>query len=57
MHKIALIGIAAAVAAGVSGSLVTASYKSNEVRAASVDPTEITLKAGVLPVVQVDDPF
>ena len=56
MRKIAMIGIVVAVAA-VSASFVTASHRSNDAQLLSIDPTELTLKAGMLPVVQVDEPF
>ena len=57
MRKFAIFGMVAAVAAVVSVSLVTASYKTSEGRMSSIDPTEITLRAGVLPIMQVNEPF
>jgi hypothetical protein len=57
MRKLAIFGIVTAIAAIVSASLVTASYKSSERRMSSVDPTEITLNARNLPLSHITDPF
>jgi hypothetical protein len=57
MRKFAIIGMLAAVVAVVSVSLVTASYKTSDATVSAVDPTHITLNAGVLPVMQVNEPF
>jgi hypothetical protein len=57
MRQFAIIGIAAAVIAIVSGTLVTASYKTHEAPSSSIDPTEITMKAQPLSVIQVNEPF
>jgi len=56
MRKIAMIGIVVAVAA-ISASWVTAGHRSHDAQISSIDPTALTQKAGMLPVVQVDEPF
>ena len=57
MRKSAIIGIALAITAFISGTIIAAGHKTYRVTATSIDPAAITLKAGALPVVQVDEPF
>jgi hypothetical protein len=57
MRKSAIIGIALAITAFISGTIIAAGHRTSSVTATRIDPAAITLKAGVLPVVQVDEPF
>jgi hypothetical protein len=57
MRKFAVIGMLTAIVGVVSVSLVTASHETSDGLISAVDPHHITLNAGVLPVMQVDEPF
>jgi hypothetical protein len=55
--KLVAVMILAAVVAIVSGFLGAGGYRTAHVTTLTIDPTAITLRAGRLPVVQVDEPF
>jgi hypothetical protein len=57
MRKFAIICIAIAITAFVSGSIIAAGHKVATVEATSINPTALTFTAGTLPVVQVNEPF
>ena len=57
MRKFAIIGIALAITAFIFSAISVAGHRTSGVSVATINPTAITIKAGVLPVVQVDEPF
>jgi hypothetical protein len=62
MRKFAIVCLAIAVTALISGTIVTAGHNGKQVTPSqvatlSIDPTAITQAAGDLPTVQVNEPF
>ena len=57
MRKFAIVCLAIAVTALISGSIIAAGHKDIHVTTASIDPDAITRAAGDLPTVQVNEPF
>jgi hypothetical protein len=55
--RLVAIATLAAVVAVVSGFLGPGGHRTAHVTTLTIDPTLITLRAGRLPVVQVDEPF
>lgn len=57
MRKFAIVCLAIATTALISGSIIAAGHKDTHVATVSIDPTAITRAAGDLPTVQVNEPF
>jgi len=60
MRKIMFTRILIVMAALASGSLVAICFKGEGVKqreATAIDPTRLTLNAGTLPTVQINEPF
>ena len=56
MRKFAIIGIALAITAFISGAISVAGHKTSYETATGINPTAITWKDGVL-TYQIDEPF
>ncbi len=57
MRKLIPAGIAAAAAAAISGSFIVASHGEKRPPVPTVDPMQLTLQAGPIPTLQIDELF